>query len=332
MKPLLCLLFVLAALPLEAQNRIPIRVCTYNVLDYGPVEQGKRIDALGVVLGSIRPDILVVQDLLGPYGHGDFAGDLVTYFPFTKGMGFDGPDTENGIFLTDKIEFIHHIGHPTALRNIDEFVLLIKGTTDTIHFFICHLSEGEAQADVEARFQESLVIRGAMELIPPHHHSILAGDLNVYSSSEPAYNQLTYIGGLPTLFVDPINRPGNWHANPSFADVHTQSPRVRSFGGGTVGGLDDRFDFVLLSPSLMDGEHVSGSYTTYGNDGQHFNDSINAQPNAAVSPAIAQALHDASDHLPVYLDLLFQRQSIGVENEPVWKSKEVDLSDATGKR
>ena len=59
--------------------------------------------------------------------------------------------------------------------------------------------------------------------------------------------------------------------------------------------------------------YVQNSYTAFGNDGLHFNDSINAMPNIAVSPNVAQALHDASDHLPVYLDLLFKNPISDIE-------------------
>jgi hypothetical protein len=58
---------------------------------------------------------------------------------------------------------------------------------------------------------------------------------------------------------------------------------------------------------------VTGSYTAFGNDAQHFNDSINRMPNLAVDSATAQALHDASDHLPVYLDLVFTTQTSEIE-------------------
>ena len=45
---------------------------------------------------------------------------------------------------------------------------------------------------------------------------------------------------------DPINRIGHWHNNSSFADVHTQSPRTSSFGGGANGGMDDRLSLIHI--------------------------------------------------------------------------------------
>ncbi|MBU0509224.1 hypothetical protein KKH27_10350, partial [bacterium] len=68
----------------------------------------------------------------------------------------------------------------------------------------------------------------------------------------------------------------------------------------------DRFDFLLLSynfPNPGGWDYIAGSYNEFGNDGNHFNDSINAPPNLAVPDSIANSLHAASDHLPVYLDV-----------------------------
>ena len=51
--------------------------------------------------------------------------------------------------------------------------------------------------------------------------------------------------------------------------------------------------------------YIDDSYTAFGNDGNHFNDAINSGNNFSVSEQIADALHDASDHLPVYMDVWF---------------------------
>ena len=108
---------------------------------------------------------------------------------------------------------------------------------------------------------------------------------------------------------DPVNRIGHWHNNSSYSDVHTQSPRTSSFGGGANGGMDDRFDWLFVSQSILDQDspmqYVEGTYWAVGNDGNHFNDAINDGNNNSVSEEIADALHDASDHLPVYMDVWF---------------------------
>ena len=73
---------------------------------------------------------------------------------------------------------------------------------------------------------------------------------------------------------------------------------------------------ILISQSISDGVSISyllNSYTAYGNDGNHFNDSINAPPNTAVGQEIADAIHYASDHLPLFASFTFEpMQSITV--------------------
>jgi len=101
--------------------------------------------------------------------------------------------------------------------------------------------------------------------------------------------------------------PGTWNQS-QYAQYHTQSPRTRQFGGGATGGMDDRFDMILLSQAVFEAgdiSYVPNSYTAYGNDGLHFNDSINRPPNNAVGQTIADAIHYASDHIPVFASFTF---------------------------
>ena len=49
---------------------------------------------------------------------------------------------------------------------------------------------------------------------------------------------------------------GDWHANVGetdceYASIHTQSTRVSSFGGGATAGMDDRFDWILVSAAIL---------------------------------------------------------------------------------
>lgn len=132
------------------------------------------------------------------------------------------------------------------------------------------------------------------------------GDYNMYTSAEAGY-QILLAPGAAQL-VDPINRPGSWSNNSSFAEIHTQSPRTTSFDGGVTGGLDDRFDINLVSADVMTGfkgiQYIPGTYRPLGNDGLHFNKSIVALPtNTAAPDSVIQALHLMSDHLPLMMEV-----------------------------
>lgn len=321
MKHLLLFLFLVhpfTTTQLYAQTTVGIRVCTYNVLNLGDNDYN-RAEAFRTVLEGVRPDILVCQEVNNEIGVQMMLDSVLNYnreaeyraVPF-----HNGPDTDNALlYNSQKLQFIEARYHPTALRDIAEYVLLPVGTEDTLVVFAFHLKAGEDSESKAQRLEEAKVARSFIEEISADREFIIAGDLNVYAASEPAYQWLTdpSRGTQRSAAVDPIDKEGDWHENEAFAAIHTQSTRGRQFGGGLEGSMDDRFDFLLLSHSLNENKYRAGSYTTYGNDGNHFDDSINVMPNTAVPHTVAQALHDASDHLPVYLDIQFTKETLSTE-------------------
>ena len=72
--------------------------------------------------------------------------------------------------------------------------------------------------------------------------------------------------------------------------------------------MDDRFDFIFISEDLISGEdgvlYLENSYLAEGQDGNHFNQSVNDGLNSSVSQEIADALYYMSDHLPVSMSLV----------------------------
>lgn len=319
MKQYALLVLTLFPFTLTAQNSTQIRVCTYNVLHVGDNDQD-RAAAFRTVFGEIRPDILVCQEMDSEEGITMLLDSALNVAgrPTYAGVAFNnGPDTDNALFYnTEIVQFIKVRYHTTDLRDIAEYTMLPLGTTDTLVVLSAHLKAGDDSVSSAKRLEEAKVVRSVVGNLPETWHVVLAGDLNVYTAEEEAYRWLTNVlaeNKTPPLF-DPIEQAGAWNNNPAFAAIHTQSTRARRFGGGVEGGVDSRFDFLLVSGSLLP-QYVPGSYTAFGNDGKHFNDSINAMPNDAVPQHVAQALHDASDHLPVYMDIAFGKVVSSVEAE-----------------
>jgi hypothetical protein len=150
---------------------------------------------------------------------------------------------------------------------------------------------------------------------------ILAGDLNIYKSQEAAYQQLTQHQNSNIRLYDPLNSPGNWSNNGSFAQLHTQSTRSSQTNGGcfSSGGLDDRLDHILISDDIRDNlddmSYINNTYWAVGNDGLHFNDAINDGTNNSVPSAVLAALYGLSDHLPVMAEFDIKKQTIGVAEQ-----------------
>jgi hypothetical protein len=324
------LLFALL-LPLSAVAQpVTIRVCTWNVLDYSDAVPNERREAFLEIINHLRPDILVVQDLADSSGHASFRDGVMSILSskqWVSGGFIDGEGTDNAMFYDPyKTEIISHDTLANAGNAVDEWILRRVGSDDTIHIFGAHLHEGNTEADLAIRGSEAWPIRMRSGELPYEHHSwMTAGTLNVYASNDPGYIPITYIGGMQGEALDPLQTPGNWSDSAEFAWMHTSSTRIREFDGGTGGGLNDRFDFILISGNLMS-NYIPNSYTAYGNDGGHFRDSVNRLPSEGYSPEVLNALHTASDHLPVYIDLVFDTAASSVPGERK-AMEEMDLSE-----
>jgi MYXO-CTERM domain-containing protein len=205
----------------------------------------------------------------------------------------------------------------------------------------------DAALDVRMQFSEGQTgsgdsgLRFGSDHLDADANILYAGDYNQKNSFEDANNLYAWLENPYEIMrlstelgtsgngqaVDVLNRPGYWYNNSSFADIHTQSPHDGSYGLVT-GGMDDRFDHIMVSTELNDGEGLayigpdSGdspateeSYHTFGNNGTSFNQAANSSGNtgldwimselgepAATRNAVRDSLAKASDHSPVVAD------------------------------
>lgn len=186
--------------------------------------------------------------------------------------------------------------------------LPLGADTTFLTVFIAHFKAGTGTANSTERDKASAAV---MQYITDENitgNYIISGDFNTYTSSEAAIQNLVNPSNTAIQFVDPVNRMGSWNNNSSYADVHTQSTHATSNGCASGGGLDDRFDFVLISESIKNDsnhmEYVRNSYKAVANDGNHFNNAINNPANTSVPATVLDAIYNGSDHLPVVMDMI----------------------------
>lgn len=290
-------------------NYDTIRIASYNILNY-PNASSTRDPYLRRVVHTMKPDILVVQEMTTSAGVTAYLNNVLNYYQagLYSTIAFNnGPDTDNHLyFKSSKVSFVSTSYISTALRDIAEYVVRILGTKDTIRLYSLHLKA--SQGYEEERFAEATILRNHLNSLSAGSKFMVLGDYNIYTSTEAAFQKL--IGSEADndgRCKDPINEVGNWHDNSAFEAIHTQSPRVRALSdGGSTGGMDDRFDMILTSYSSLDNNIIVSSYTAYGNDGNHINDSINKLPNTAVPDSVAHGLHYGSDHIPVFCNFKFE--------------------------
>jgi len=330
-----------------------VRIVTWNLLNFpsqGNLDSdtSTRNPCYRTVMQAINADVIVTQENTGNVSVPIFLNSVLNANgnQYSSGTFINGYDSDNGIFYrTSCFSFLGNVPIHTALRDVNEFMLVHNATNDTIRIFSCHLKSSTDSTNEALRRAEVDSIRKFTNALPFGTDFIICGDFNFYSGYEPAYQNLLHDDSISDgNFVDPLSMPGIWN-DVDYRFFHTQSPRVRSFGGGSTGGMDDRFDLILLSSAVDEPGRISyktNSLTPFGNDGMHYQDSINQPPNTAVSQTVADALHCASDHLPVYAEFIFA-PPIGVDEidaeftslkvfpnpscEDVWVS--IDLSKET---
>lgn len=297
-------ILILLSFPVFAFTQQTAKIMTYNLLNFQSTDTSRNV-YFRTVMNAVKPDILVTQENTSQQGVNIFLNQIMkpVNSNYQSGVFIDGTDTDNAIFYdSTKFKFISNKVIATNLRNINEFKFFHKLTGDTLRIFSCHLKASSGVTNENARAAEVDSLRKYTNNLPTGTSFIAGGDFNIYGSSEPAYQKLLQTGFGDGNLNDMLSMSGIWNSS-SYKPYHTQSTRTRSFGDGSTGGLDDRFDMILYSNSIKNNgkvSYVSGSLTAYGNDGNHYNDSINKIPNTAVSQTIADALHYGSDHLPVY--------------------------------
>ena len=294
-----------------------IKVLSANLLNYpdnaNPTgDTTARHPYFRTVFGATLPDILVAEEVNSQDGINWYLARVLNTVSsgYAAGTFINGADTDNGIFYkTAKFSFHGNTRIKTALRDINEFKLVHLLTGDTLRVYAVHLKASTGAAEEAQRAKEVDSLRKVTDVLPLGSNFIVCGDFNIYKTSESAYQKLIAVNPANEgHVVDPLPLTGTWN-NGAFAIYHTQSTRTRAFNNGSTGGLNDRFDMMLFSKAVnLNGgiSYVANSTVAFGNDGNHYNDSINQPPNTAVSQSMADAIYNASDHLPLYASFDFQ--------------------------
>ena len=269
------------------------------------------------IIEKIKPDVLITQEMIGQESVNNFLNNILKNIneKYKAADFIDDEDTDidQGLFYnSNKFSFISTSQIDGYPRPIYIFTLKHLDTGEQFVVYNLHLKASKGSENELARSDQVKELKNYISETNSNFY-IVAGDFNIYSTTESAYKDLFSIteSGKGNLH-DLINVVGTYN-DPSNANIHTQSTRTSQFGGGSHGGLDDRFDFILFSDSLMYGDRIfviDSTYKSFGNDGMHYNSALNVVPNQQVSMNIANSLHDASDHLPVFVKIIFSNEKI----------------------
>ena len=219
------------------------------------------------------------------------------------------------------------------VRVIDFYTLYYKDSLLALHedtsFLTIGVAHFKAGDDFNGlnRIERSKAAAAVMDHVENNYadrNILFMGDFNLYTHEEAAYQTLINNDNAAINFYDPLNESGIWHENNSeYGLIHTQSTRVdtnTNDGCFASGGLDDRFDFILINNAVKDGlngvQYLDNSYTTLGQDGaaNDNNSPLNIVDNNSVPKNIAKALYEVSDHLPVVSEFTIESKTINSIN------------------
>ncbi|MFU8844503.1 MAG: T9SS type A sorting domain-containing protein [Bacteroidales bacterium] len=325
------LLSLLILIPLLLQSQDTLRLMHYNLLMYGNDFGGcnasnnnvnDKNNYLRIILDYVKPDILTVNEIYkDAYFHDLILNSVLNINGvdhFQRGYPIN---TSNSFIInqvyynSQKFEMVNYVAVQTSLRDIDVWRFAYKPSSGflqagfvELNCAVAHLKAGSSSSDQQQRANETSKLMNYLNNSNANGNYSLSGDLNLYSGTEPAFQNLLYHSNPQIRFYDPINQIGSWHDNPYYAQVHTQSTHT----SGTCpsgGGMDDRFDFILVSEEILTGQehikYVEGSYRALGQDGQRLNASLTDPPqNTSVPGNVLNALYNLSDHLPVVMDIV----------------------------
>ena len=337
---LILLLLFLTVMPAWAQDTLT--VMQYNLLYYGNYNSGfadcyetnnntqRKDECIRTLVDYVKPDIFTVCEfgataaLQNDFLRHNLNINGANYWQSDNIINYAGESIINHIFFDSrKMGLKRHVALRTQPRDTDVYELYLKtkslASGDTIKL-VCIVAHPKAGQGYAANRRAQMQV--AMDYVNqyyPTDNVLIMGDFNMYGASESGYRLLTQTYSNPDIcFVDPLatlGGVGEWSNNNQFTAFHTQSTRSYSEECFSGGGLDDRFDFILMADEIAFSynhlRYVQGSYHAVGNDGHHFNMSIN-QSNTAVPADVAEALFDGSDHLPVKMKIAVDVK-LGVE-------------------
>ncbi|HPE54960.1 MAG TPA: T9SS type A sorting domain-containing protein [Bacteroidales bacterium] len=327
MRGFILTMLLLLSVAISAQDTI--RLMQYNLLMYGNNFGGctsgnnnvaNKNEYLKTIVNYVQPDVVFVNELYEEESYHDLI--LNNVFNINGATNWKRGNVSNlansyivnqTFYNSDIFELANYVAVQTNVRDIDIFRFLVnpsqKSNADGPIELNCAVAHLKAGTDYEEeRGFETNKLLNYMHNSGLDGNFTFSGDFNLYSASEQAFQNLLNYANPNVRFYDPINQIGNWNNNSFYAAIHTQSTH-ESGDCHSGGGMDDRFDFFMLSDEIINGtqkiKFLEGSYHAVGQDGEHFNNSINGSPtNSSVPADVLNALYAMSDHLPVVIDIV----------------------------
>lgn len=325
-----------------------IKALFYNTLNYNSdVVSQEKTPYLKTILETVQPDLFMICELKNETASNYLFDNAI--FPVNE--KFKKATFRNVVSpAKDLMQMVYYNAEklfleaeeviPTGVRDINHYTFKINTESiETnpirIEVFVTHLKASTGAENRQQRLESVENFVRELDRLPSDSAVLFAGDFNFYTSNEEGFLKIIDATN-PIKLIDPINRlcptfPENgidyfnennfnntyfWN-NASFADVHSQSTRTSQLNGdGAGGGMDDRFDFIMISENLTTNPnlyYINNSYKTIGNNGNCYNSYVsNTDCTGEFSQDLRNALYFFSDHLPIALEIETPQNTLSI--------------------
>lgn len=342
----LVVFFVILSSCLFSQTRI--KTLFYNTLNYTiDIVSQEKTPYLQTILETVQPDLFMICEIKNePASDYLFENAIIPFNANFKKAPYrivqsPAKDLSQMVYYnSEKLTLLANQVITTNVRDINHYTFKINTENIEINpikieVFVTHLKASTGFNNRMDRLQSVERFVAELDKLPNNSNILFAGDFNFYTSNEEGFLKLIDTSNSIKI-IDPINRlcppfPENgvdyfnednfnntyfWN-NSSFADVHSQSTRSSQLNGdGAGGGMDDRFDFIMMSENLKTNStlyFVENSYKTIGNNKNCYNSSVNNfDCTGEYSQNLRDALYFFSDHLPISLELETPENTLSV--------------------
>jgi endonuclease/exonuclease/phosphatase family metal-dependent hydrolase len=340
MKKSIILLVLMLMVFSEGYSQTNIKTMFYNLLYYPSGDPQNREDILKDILDIYQPDIFTVCELETEVGADEILTQSIqssrpnfaraSFINNQSDQSADNQLNQMIYYNTDKFVLESQVTHITYIRDIMQYTLLLKTVDQAtnpirIEYFVTHFKSSDGTTNKNIRLDMANVFTGVLGSLDPDAYVVFSGDFNLYTSSEPAYQEILDVTN-DIVMIDPINDNSSLQSwsndTPTYTAMHTQATRVyQQNGNGAYSGLDDRFDFSFISENLTTSTelfYADGTYDAYGNNKNCYNlDISDPSCTGTYTQSLRDDLYLMSDHLPVVMELLTPQNILNVENYTV---------------
>ena len=343
------ILFFTLVCSINSIGQTRVKTMFYNLLNYSSDTQSQsRATDLKTILDDIQPDLFMVCELVNETASNYLFNNaiLLSNNNFDKANFQYCQSPATGLqqmvyFNKSKLILENSNIITTGIRDINHYTFKLNTENSNtspiyIEVFVTHLKASSGETNRIKRLNSITNFTSELNNLSTNSYVIFAGDFNFYTSNEEGYQKILDTNNNIKI-IDPINRPcptfpndgtdyfdpTNYNSsyfwnNSSFKDIHTQATRTTALSDGAGGGMDDRFDFIMMSENFNTSSnlyYVNGSYKAVGNNGNCYNSYVsNTSCSGDFSQNLRNALYTFSDHLPVIMEIETPENTLSTED------------------